>query len=83
MTLQQLADCFGADALPDNLKGLLDNQTNLSKKYKVCWLVEPNNDKLPGHIDKLNMPYRSVYWLENQRATNTCMLAALKKKQYR
>ena len=68
MTLQQLADCFGADALPDNLKGLLDNQTNLSKKYKVCWMVEPNSDKLPGYMDRLNMPYRSVYWLEKSES---------------
>ena len=68
MTLQQLADCFGVDALPDNLKGLLDNQTNLTKKYKVCWMVEPNSDKLPGYMDRLNMPYRSVYWLEKSES---------------
>lgn len=64
MTLAQIIDCFGVDSLPENLKGLADNEANLNKKYKVNWLVEPNDERLPGYMDNLNMPYRSVYWLE-------------------
>lgn len=64
MTLAQIIDCFGVDSLPERMRGLADNETNLSKKYRVNWLVEPNDDRLPGYMDNLNMPYRSVYWME-------------------
>lgn len=65
MTLAQIVDCFGMDSLPDSLKGLAQSESNLAKKYSVCWLVEPNDDRLPGRIDNLNMPFKSVYWLEH------------------
>lgn len=64
MTLAQIIDCFGVDSLPERMRGLVDNEANLSKKYRVNWLVEPNDDRLPGYMDNLNMPYRSVYWME-------------------
>lgn len=64
MTLAQIIDCFGVDSLPERMRGLADNEANLSKKYRVNWLVEPNDDRLPGYMDNLNMPYRSVYWME-------------------
>jgi hypothetical protein len=65
MTLAQIVDCFGLDSLPDSMKGLAQSESNLSKKYTVCWLVEPNDGRLPGRIDNLNMPFKSVYWLEH------------------
>lgn len=65
MTLRQLIDCFGVDALPDSLKNMAKNNVESDKKYKVNWVVEPNNDQLPGYDNNLNMPYRSIYWLEN------------------
>lgn len=64
MTLAQIIDCFGVDSLPERMHGLADNEANLSKKYRVNWLVEPNDNRLPGYMDNLNMPYRSVYWME-------------------
>lgn len=64
MTLAQIIDCFGVDSLPERMRGLADNEANLSKKYRVNWLVEPNDNRLPGYMDNLNMPYRSVYWME-------------------
>ena len=65
MTVGQLVDCFGLDALNENMRTMYMSNPNYDKKYTVCWLVEPNADKMPGKIDKLNMPYRSIYWLEN------------------
>ena len=65
MTLQQIVDCFGKDAIPERMKGLLTNDAALSKKFTVNWLVEPNDDRLPGKVDRLNMPFKSVYWLDN------------------
>lgn len=64
-TLQQIVDCFGIDSLNRNMRELYERSNDFNKKFTVCWMVEPNNDKLPGKIDGLNMPYRSMYWLEN------------------
>lgn len=64
MTLAQIIDCFGLESLPENMRGMAENESTLSKKYTVNWLVEPNDERLPGYMDNLNMPYRSVYWLD-------------------
>ena len=64
MTLRQIVDCFGVESLPENMRDLAENENQLAKKYAVCWIVEPNDDRLPDKIDRLNMPYRSIYWLE-------------------
>lgn len=64
MTLPQIVDCFGLEALPKNLQEQVKNGTGLDKKHQVNWLVQPNDKRLPGYVDKLNMPYRSVYWLD-------------------
>lgn len=64
MTLRQIVDCFGVESLPENMRDLAENENQLAKKYTVCWIVEPNDDRLPDKIDRLNMPYRSIYWLE-------------------
>lgn len=67
MTLRQIIDCFGVENLPETMRNLAENENQLGKKHEVCWLVEPNDDKLPDKIDRLNMPYRSVYWLEKSQ----------------
>lgn len=67
MTLRQIIDCFGAEHLPESMKNFTDNEGMLAKKFTVYWIVEPNSDKLPDKIDRLNMPYRSIYWLENSQ----------------
>ena len=67
MTLRQIIDCFGVEHLPEQMKSFAENESQLSKKYTVCWLIEPNDDRLPDKIDRLNMPYRSVYWLEKSQ----------------
>ena len=67
MTLQQIINCFGVDALPKNLQEQVKAGVGLDKKHQVIWLVEPNDNRLPGYVDKLNMPYRSVYWLDKSQ----------------
>lgn len=64
MTLPQIVDCFGLESLPKEKQDFVKNGIGLDKKYQVNWLVEPNDERLPGYVDKLNMPYRSVYWLD-------------------
>ena len=64
MKLQQIIDQFGIDALPrqeqDKLKAgsVPDNRT----RY-VYWLVQPNNNAVPGKLGRLNMPFISLYWM--------------------
>lgn len=64
MTLQQVADRFGLEALPPQLQEVAKNDVYSDRKYQVNWLVEPNTDRILGYDDNLNMPYRSVYWLD-------------------
>lgn len=65
LSLPQLVDYFGRDALPETLKAMVDRgETRYEQRFMVNWLCEPNNDSLPGKLDRLNMPYKSVYWLD-------------------
>ena len=64
LTLEQIVESFGQDALPWRYKAQFDNNRFDNKKYTVYWLVEPNRDREPGKIGRLNMPYRSMYWMK-------------------
>ena len=64
LTLEQIVESFGQDALPERYKTQFDNNRFDNKKYTVYWLVEPNRDREPGKIGRLNMPYRSMYWMK-------------------
>lgn len=65
LSLPQLIDYFGVDALPENLKAMVGRgETRYEQRYLVNWLCEPNNGSVPGKIDRLNLPYKSVYWLD-------------------
>ncbi len=65
LTVAQLVDNFGVEALPSNLRQEVQRgSANMQAKRKVYWLCEPNDKAIPGRIDNLNMPYKSVYWLE-------------------
>lgn len=64
MTLSQLVECFGKEALPANMQHLPETNGTSTKKYTVNWLVMPNNNQLPGYMDNLNMPFISAYWLD-------------------
>lgn len=69
LSLNQLIDYFGKDNLPDTLKAMVDRgEAAYGKTWLVNWICEPNNDNVPGKIDKLNMPYKSVYWLDGSPA---------------
>lgn len=63
MTLPQIVDCFGEDALPSALKG----KAQTGKKYKVNWLVCPNVDADARKPDRYHMPYLSVYWMDGSQ----------------
>ena len=63
LTLEQVVDCFGEEALPERVRDRYAANRSQSKKFDVYWLVEPNRDREPGKLGRLNMPYRSMYWM--------------------
>ena len=63
LTLEQIVECFGEDSLPGRMRDRYAANRNQAKKFDVYWLVEPNNDREPGKLGRLNMPYRSMYWM--------------------
>ena len=67
MTAHQLEEQFGRENLPDGIQRALDNNQRYEKLYTVNWLIEPNDGRMPDRIDKLNMPYRSIYWLDRSK----------------
>lgn len=61
MTAGQLVSEFGREAVSETvLKAFDDNKPDAW--FRVCHLVEPNDERIPDRSDFLNMPYRSVYW---------------------
>lgn len=69
LNASQLANFFGKEHLPYTLKTQVENGTvNWNKLYTVNWLCEPNNDSVPGKIDRLNLPYKSIYWLDGSNS---------------
>lgn len=65
MKLSQIIDCFGIEALPTSMQDMAKAQGNLKRKYKVYWIVCPNDKQMPGAAGSLDMPYLSAYWLDN------------------
>ena len=61
LTLRQIVERFGEDALPAKYANW---QNKPNEKYNVYWLVEPNEDALPDYIGRLNMPYKSIYYMD-------------------
>lgn len=60
MTPRQMVQAFGKDKLSDTVKRMLD--TNSESWVQICHAIEPNDERVTGKMDNLNMPYRSVYW---------------------
>lgn len=60
MTPRQMLQQFGKANLSAQTQRLLD--TNAECWLDVCHAIEPNDSRMPGYKDNLNMPYRSVYW---------------------
>lgn len=68
MTAQQLADKFGLENLPHNIRHELATSSGMAKKYKVIWMVEPNRMTVPDKLFSFYKPYLSLYWLEQSDA---------------
>lgn len=68
LTMPQIIDNFGIEALPERLRSQIENgQMDYHRKKKVYWLVYPNDAAVKDRLDSLNMPFKSVYWLEDSK----------------
>lgn len=61
MSAAQLADQYGRNALPQNVKNALDLEPD--KEFKVIHAIEPRTIRDPSKLDNKNMPWRSLLLL--------------------
>lgn len=69
MNAAQIAQQFGVKNLPRQVKDALTNEgRKYAATFDVWWLVMPN-DKRTGSGGNLDMPYKSLYWVDGQDIT--------------
>lgn len=61
MTALQLVEEFGIENVSPQVQQKYENH-NTESWIKVNFLIEVNDDRIPGIKDFRNMPYRSLYW---------------------
>ncbi|SDF40947.1 Bacteriophage head to tail connecting protein [Desulfovibrio legallii] len=64
MTLRQLVQTFGAEALPESLRRQARQQPEA--RHNVVQAVYPRTDRNPARLAARHMPVASVYWLEGR-----------------
>jgi hypothetical protein len=62
-TVGQLIKDFGKENVTDTVRSMYE-RGEVDKWFKVCHLIEPNDDRIPEKQDFRNMQMRSVYWLD-------------------
>lgn len=67
MSARQLADKFGEENLPENIREELKNGTGMKQNHKVIWFVEPNRAADPNKMWRWYKPFLSLYWLEKSQ----------------
>lgn len=65
MTLRQIVQRWGKDALPESLAGRLEK--NPEEEVFLIHAVFPRSDYEPGRLDARGLPYASLYMLKDQR----------------
>lgn len=61
MTVEQIVQQFGLESCSNEVSSSWKNNEK-DKKIKISHLIEENSGRDPEKADKLNMPFRSVYW---------------------
>lgn len=64
MSLRQMAEAFGAAALPQSLREAL--RRNQEERHTVIQAVFPRHRRAPGRPAATDMPVASVHWLEGR-----------------
>lgn len=65
LTIRQIAQKWGKDKLPDQLKSKLDSKPE--DEVFVLHIVKPREDYEPGRLDNKGKPFMSCYVLKDQK----------------
>lgn len=79
LTVEEAVEWFGLEALGPEARNAYDC-SNYGKQIEILHIIEPNPDRDPRKIDKLNMPFKSVYW---DKRDTTVKMGQLKAGGYR
>ncbi|CQR71373.1 Bacteriophage head to tail connecting protein [Sporomusa ovata DSM 2662] len=63
MTVPQVVECFGKENASTRVQELYD-RGKYTETVTVMNIIEPNDMYLPGKINAVKKPYRSLYWEE-------------------
>ena len=69
MTVRQLVQEFGEDALSDSVKGM-HNNNNLEEQIEIVHAIERNSKSANGKLSKQNKRFISVYFEKNSNDDN-------------
>lgn len=64
MSAVQMADKFGEENLPENIRAEIANSPALKAHHTVVWYVAPNRNYDPQKLGSFHLPYLSVYYVE-------------------
>lgn len=79
MSVLQLVEKFGLENLPQNLQEEYRRDNAGATKHTVCWLIEPNDDRLPSGVGAKNMAFRSAYWIEGSNEDEMLFVGGFRK----
>lgn len=65
MSAYQLAEKFGLENLPPNIRDQLQNSPGYKVEHKVVWFVEKNPCADSNKLGNFHLPYLCAYYLEN------------------
>ena len=66
-TVRQLAQRFGMDALPQDIRlNMKDSPKTRLQYYQLNHLVMPNEDFSGAGLANIDMPYRSIWWIDGK-----------------
>lgn len=65
MSARQLADKFGMENVPLNIRHELENSPGFKANHRVVWYIEPNRYADTEKLGGIRMPYLSCYYLED------------------
>lgn len=69
MSARQIADKFGIENVPENIRQELETGAGLKASHKVIWYVEPNRHYSAEKLGNFHLPYLSVYYVEQSDAS--------------
>lgn len=80
MSALQIVEKFGLENCPRAIQEeYRRDNVGANKQHTVCWLIEPNDDRVPFGVGAKNMTYRSVYWVEGSEESEILYAGGFRK----